>query len=86
MLPNCKLPVVAILPRAIVVGLGWKAPKLLSIRALPSLDFEAIYGPLYTSTGLIMWAFVSGLILRATVHFSSTPYTLRLARASQKEA
>ena len=33
--------------------------------ALPRLDFESVYGPFYISVGLMMWAFLSGLLLLA---------------------
>lgn len=79
-LPNRRVPAIAVLPTAIVIGLGWEGAKLLYIRALPWLDFQAVYGPFYISVGLMMWAFLSGLLLLAGAHFSATRYTLRLAR------
>ncbi len=85
-LPNRKVPVIAVLPTAIVVALAWEVAKLLYIRALPWLDFQAIYGPFYISVGLMMWAFVSGLLLLAGAHFSATRYTVRLARDAKGEA
>ena len=84
-LPNRKIPALAVLPTAIVVGLAWEAAKYLYIRALPMLDFQAIYGPFYISVGLMMWAFLSGLLLLAGAHFSATRYALRLARLSPGE-
>jgi uncharacterized BrkB/YihY/UPF0761 family membrane protein len=61
--------------------------KVLYIRALPWLDFQYVYGPFYISVGLMMWAFLSGLLLLAGAHFSATRYTLKLAReAKQQEA
>lgn len=82
-LPNRKVPAIAVLPTAIVIAIAWEGAKLLYIRALPWLDFQAIYGPFYISVGLMMWAFVSGLLLLAGAHFSATRYTWRLARAAQ---
>ena len=46
------------LPTAIVMGLLWELAKYAYIRALPWLDFQAIYGPFYISVGLMMWAFI----------------------------
>lgn len=84
-LPNRKIPALAVLPTAIVVGLAWEGAKYLYIRALPLLDFQAVYGPFYISVGLMMWAFLSGLLLLAGAHFSATRYTLRIARLSLGE-
>ena len=82
-LPNRKVPALAVLPTAIVIGLLWELAKYAYIRALPWLDFQAIYGPFYISVGLMMWAFLSGLLLLAGAHFSATRYTLRLAREAE---
>ena len=82
-LPNRKVPAIAVLPTAIVIGILWEAAKLLYVRALPWLDFQSVYGPFYISVGLMMWAFLSGLLLLAGAHFSATRYTLRLAREAE---
>ncbi len=79
-LPFCKIPARAVLPTAIVVGLVWELAKYLYVLALPWLDLRAIYGPFYISVGLMMWAFLSGLLLLAGAHFSATRYTRKLAR------
>ncbi|MEO6807445.1 MAG: YihY/virulence factor BrkB family protein [Edaphobacter sp.] len=84
-LPYRKIPARAVLPTAIVIGLLWQLAKVLYIRALPWLDFQSIYGPFYISVGLMMWAFLSGLLLLAGAHFSATRYTLRLAREAGME-
>jgi YihY family inner membrane protein len=84
-LPYRKVPARAVLPTAIVVGLIWEVAKLLYIRALPWLDFQSVYGPFYISVGLMMWAFLSGLLLLAGAHFSATRYTLALAREAERE-
>jgi YihY family inner membrane protein len=84
-LPYRKIPARAVLPTAIVIGLLWEVAKHLYIRALPWLDFQSVYGPFYISVGLMLWAFLSGLLLLAGAHFSATRYTLRLARQSKLE-
>lgn len=84
-LPNRKVPARAVLPTAIVTGLLWEGAKHLYMRALPWLDFQSVYGPFYISVGLMMWAFLSGLLLLAGAHFSATRYTLRLAREQKAE-
>jgi YihY family inner membrane protein len=82
-LPHRKIPARAVLPTAIVTGLLWEGAKHLYMRALPWLDFQSVYGPFYISVGLMMWAFLSGLLLLAGAHFSATRYTLRLAREEE---
>ncbi len=84
-LPYRKIPARAVLPTAVVVGLLWQLAKVLYIRALPWLDFQSVYGPFYISVGLMMWAFLSGLLLLAGAHFSATRYTLKLARQAEAE-
>src|SRR3984885_11472118 len=79
-LPYRKVPARAVLPTAVVIGLLWQGAKYLFVLALPRLGFQAVYGPFYISVGLMMWAFLSGLLLLAGAHFSATRYALRLAR------
>jgi YihY family inner membrane protein len=78
-LPNRKVPARAVLPTAIVIGLLWEAAKLLYIFLLPRLDFYAVYGPFYVSVTLMIWAFLSGLLLLAGAHFSATRHALSIA-------
>jgi YihY family inner membrane protein len=85
-LPNRKVPARAVLPTAIVVGVLWEAAKYLYVLALPRLDFPAVYGPFYVSVGLMIWAFLSGLLLLAGAHFSATRYALRVAREEERKS
>jgi YihY family inner membrane protein len=73
-LPYRSIPARAVLPTAVAIGLIWEAAKYLYILLLPWLDFRAVYGPFYISVSLMMWAFVSGLILLAGAHFSANRY------------
>jgi YihY family inner membrane protein len=84
-LPYRKVPARSVLPTAIVIGVLWDMAKHLYVWALPWLDFQSVYGPFYISVGLMMWAFLSGLLLLAGAHFSATRYTLRLARQAKLE-
>ena len=84
-LPNRKVPARAVLPTAIVMGLLWEAAKYLYILALPHLDFRSVYGPFEVSVGLMMWAFISGLLLLAGAYVSATRQGLREARAADVE-
>ncbi len=85
-LPNRRLPWRAVLPSALVTGIVWELAKLLYIAALPWLDFKSVYGPFATSVGLMLWAFLTGLLLLAGAHSSATSYTLRLAHQADVEA
>jgi YihY family inner membrane protein len=84
-LPNRKVPARAVIPTALIVGLLWEVAKHLYVRALPWLDFQSVYGPFYISVGLMMWAFLSGLLVLAGAHVSATRYTLQLAREAELE-
>jgi uncharacterized BrkB/YihY/UPF0761 family membrane protein len=84
-LPYRKIPARAVLPTAVVIGLLWQVAKYLYVLALPRLDFQAVYGPFYISVGLMIWAFLSGLLLLAGAHFSATQYALRVAREAKQE-
>ena len=91
-LPNRKLPVRAVLPTAIVVGLSWELAKMLYIAALPWMDLHSVYGPFSVSVSLMLWAFVTGLLLLAGAHYSATRHALRVAyladldRAKEEQA
>jgi uncharacterized BrkB/YihY/UPF0761 family membrane protein len=83
-LPNRRIPALAVLPTAVVTGLLWEGAKLLYIITLPHLDLENVYGPFRISVGLMLWAFLSGLMLLAGAHFSATRYAMRMAAAQDR--
>lgn len=85
-LPNRKLPVSAVLPAGIVTGLIWEGAKVLYVKVLPWLDLRSVYGPFSVSVSLMMWAFLTGLLLLAGAQSSATRYTLRLAHQADVEA
>ena len=84
-LPNRRLPWRAVLPSALVTGLLWELAKLLYMAALPWLDFRSVYGPFATSVGLMLWAFLTGLLMLAGAHYSATSYTLKLVHQADVE-
>ena len=84
-LPNRKIPARAVLPTAIVMGVLWEVAKYLYILALPKLDFRSVYGPFEVSVGLMMWAFISGLLLLGGAYVSATRQALRETRKADLE-
>jgi membrane protein len=84
-LPNRKIPAFAVLPTAIVTGLLWEAAKYLYVVTLPHLNLQDVYGPFRISVGLMLWAFLSGLMLLAGAHFSATRHALRMAAHHERE-
>jgi len=84
-LPNRKLPVRAVLPTAILTGLLWEGCKTLYVLVLPHMDLESAYGPFSVSVSLMLWAFLTGLLLLGGAQLSATRYTLRLAHEADVE-
>jgi membrane protein len=85
-LPNRHVRVMAVLPGAVVTGVLWEAAKQLYIIVLPWLDLKSVYGPFSISVGLMLWAFLSGLILLAGAHFSANRYLRAESRAQDRQA
>lgn len=69
-LPNCRVPWRPVLKTSIVTGLIWLGAKYVFVLVLPHLDLVKLYGPFSISVGLLLWAYVSGLILFAGAQFS----------------
>ncbi len=84
LLPNRRIPFFAVLPTAITTGLIWEACKFLYTAFLPHLDLRAAYGPFETSVGLMMWAYVSGLLLLGGAHYSASRYAIHQARLAKE--
>ena len=77
LLPNRKLPPSPVLRVSIVTGLLWVAAKYLFVAVLPRLDLPGLYGPFSVSVGLLLWAYVSGLLLFAGAQFSAMRHNRR---------
>jgi len=73
-LPNRKLPARPVLRVSIVTGLLWAGVKFGFGALLPRLDLRGLYGPFSVSVGLLLWAYVSGLLLFAGAQFSAMRY------------
>lgn len=84
-LPNRRLPIRAVLPAAVVTGLLWDVGRLIYIVVLPHLDLHSVYGPFEVSVSLMIWAFLTGLLLLSGAQYSATRHTLRLALEAERE-
>ncbi|MGH9508038.1 MAG: YhjD/YihY/BrkB family envelope integrity protein, partial [Terriglobales bacterium] len=62
-LPNARVPRLVALQAAVVAGLGWEISKYVYIALLPWLNFRDIYGPFSLSISLLLWAYVSALLM-----------------------
>jgi membrane protein len=75
LLPNGKVPVRAVLPTAVIMGLLSETLKYAYILALPRLNFQEVYGPFALSVSLMFWAFLSGLLLLTGAHLSAREHS-----------
>lgn len=73
LLPNGKVPARSVLRAAIAIGLVWEAAKYAYIVALPWLNFHEVYGPFTISVTLMLWAFISGMLVLAGAHLAAIP-------------
>ena len=71
LLPNGKVRARAVLPAAIVTGILWDLAKYAYVLLLPWLNFQEAYGPFSISVTLMVWAFLSGLLLLAGAYLSA---------------
>jgi YihY family inner membrane protein len=71
LLPNGKVPARAVLPAAMLMGLLSEVLKYLYILALPSLNFQEVYGPFALSVTMMVWAFLTGLLLLTGAYLSA---------------
>lgn len=78
LLPRGRVPVRAVLPAAIVMGMASEAAKYLYIRALPWLNFQEVYGPFSVSVTLIFWSFLTGMMLLVGAYLSATQHSARI--------
>ena len=77
LLPNRKVPPRHVFRTAVLTGLVWLGAKMIFVEVLPHLDLQALYGPFYVSVGLLLWAYVSGLILFAGAQLSVARFAAR---------
>lgn len=85
-LPNRNVPWRPVLRTSIVTGVVWLAAKAIYSAILPHLDLKSLYGPLYVSVGLLIWGYVSGLILFAGAQFSVSRLAARSIQPAQEKS
>jgi membrane protein/epoxyqueuosine reductase len=67
-LPNGRVPVVRVLPAALIGGVLTEVGKFIYILTLPLFRFREIYGPYFVSATLLFWAYVAALIMLFGAH------------------
>lgn len=71
-LPHRRIPARQAWPAAVVAGLLWEASRIVCFWwVFPWLNFRETYGPFYISVTLVMWAFVSSMILLLGANLSA---------------
>ena len=70
LLPNRKVPWRHVLSTSIYAGVIWLTAKYIFEAVLPHMHLDNLYGQFYVSVGLLLWAYISGLILFAGAQFS----------------
>src|SRR5215467_15772875 len=73
LLPNGKVPTRYVLPAAVAMGIVWEAAKYIYILVLPWLNFHEVYGPFTIAITLMLWAFISGMLVLAGAHLAAVP-------------
>jgi membrane protein/epoxyqueuosine reductase len=76
-LPNGPVPVIHVLPAALVAGVVTEVGKFLYTFTLPLFRFREVYGPFALSVTLLFWAYIGALILLFGAHLSARTFTQR---------
>jgi membrane protein len=62
-IPEAPVKASAAARAALLAGTVWEVAKYVFVARLPRLQLEAFYGPLAFSVSLILWAYISSLVL-----------------------
>ena len=62
-LPNIRLSLDKTVRASIFTGILWELGKYAYVRALPLLDLSSVYGPFSLAVTLILWCYLSALIM-----------------------
>jgi membrane protein len=73
LLPNCKVRSRTVVLPAVVVGLGLELLKYVNIVGWPLLKTKLSreYGPFYMSVAIILYSFVSAMLILAAAHWTA---------------
>ncbi len=74
LLPNGKVPFRAVFPAAFITGVMTELSKYIYILLLPWLDFQKVYGPFAISVTLMIWAYVSGMLMLGGAYLSAAEH------------
>jgi len=85
LLPNGRVPVRAVLPAAITMGLLTEAAKYLFTLVLPWLNFQDVYGPFSVSVTLMMWSYTTGMLLLLGAYLSAAKHSDRMQARRQDD-
>jgi len=70
-LPNGWVPVIQVLPAAMIGGVLTEVGKIVYMLTLPLFRFREVYGPFFVSATLLFWAYIAALILLFGAHLSA---------------
>lgn len=83
LLPNAKIPPMAVLPASIITGVVFEIARQIFVWCLPLLDFKETYGPFSVSVTLIFWSYVCGLLMLGGAHLSAVGQVAKAASAPE---
>lgn len=63
LLPNIRMPLRRVLIAAVFAGALWQVALYIYILLLPWMNFRGLYGPFAMSVSLVLWAYISALIM-----------------------
>jgi YihY family inner membrane protein len=71
LVPNTRVAWREVLVPAVLTGLVWEAAKYVFLLVAPLLGLEEIYGGFKVTVTLLVWAYVSGIILLLGAHLTA---------------
>lgn len=86
LLPNGRVPVLAVLPAAIIMALLTEAAKHAYVWSLRWLNFPEVYGPFAVSVTLMFWAYISGMLLLVGAYLSAAKHSNRMQAKQMQDA
>jgi membrane protein len=84
LLPNCEVPPRGVVFPAVLVGLSLEVLKYVNILGWPFLKLKLTreYGPFYISVAIILYSFVSAMMVLAAAHWAARTAEARGAHHS----